>query len=318
MTNTVTDTTMTAARIHQFGGPEQVKLEQIAVPSVASDEVLVKVFCAGINPVDWKIREGHLKEMLPHTLPLTLGWDVAGEVVAKGDAVNDLNIGDAIYSRPDIGRNGSYAEYIAVKASEVAIKPSSLSWSESAAVPLAALTAWQALYEIAALKAGDKVLIHAGAGGVGHLAIQLAKLKGATVYTTASKKNHEFVTSLGADEAINYHEEDFTRLKDLDVVFDTMGYEIQEKSFGCLKEGGILVSVVAPPEAALAEKHNVRSEFCFVQPNRSQLNELAALFDKGEIRIEVAQTLPLADINKALEQSESGTTRGKLTVRIAE
>lgn len=308
--------TMKAVRIHQYGGPEQLELEDIAVPQISADEVLIKIHAAGVNPVDWKIREGHLSEMLGHTLPLTLGWDVAGEVVAKGDAVQNVNLGDGVYSRPEIARNGGYAEYIAVKAAEVAIKPQSLSWAEAAAVPLAALTAWQALYEFAELKSGDKVLIHAGAGGVGHLAIQLAKLKGATVYTTASKGNHAFVTGLGADEVIDYRNEDFTRLKDMDVIFDTVGGEVQEKSWQCIKAGGMMVSIVAPPEEAKAAQHNAKGAFCFVQPSNSQLTELAALFDAGKLKIEVAEILPLAQAAGALAKSESGKTRGKLVLEV--
>lgn len=308
--------TMQAVRIHQYGGPDQLTLEQIAIPDIASDEVLIKVFAAGINPVDWKIREGHLKDMLNHTLPLTLGWDIAGEVASKGTQVKDLEIGDPVYSRPEIARNGGYAEYIAVKASEVAIKPSSLSWTEAAAVPLAALTAWQALYDIAGLKSGDNVLIHAGAGGVGHLAIQLAKRKGATVYTTASKANHDFVIELGAKEAIDYKNDDFTRLKDMDVIFDTIGGEVQERSWQCLKAGGTMVSITAPPAEALAAQHQAKGAFCFVQPNRDQLTELAVLFDNGKLKIEVAEEMPLAQVAQAHQKSQSATTRGKLVLEI--
>ncbi len=311
-------TTMKAVRIHQYGGPEQLVLEQVAIPEINTDEVLIKVHAAGINPVDWKIREGYLEGMLNHSLPLTLGWDVAGEVFAKGADVNGLDVGNAVYSRPEIARNGGYAEYIAIKASEVALKPSALSWTEAAAVPLTALTAWQALYEIAGLKSGDNVLIHAGAGGVGHLAIQLAKLKGATVYTTASKGNHDFVSALGADEAIDYQNDDFTRLKNMDVIFDTMGGEVQEQSWQCIKAGGTMVSIASTPEAALATKYSATGVFCFVQPSRSQLTELAALFDAGKLKIEVAVVLPLAQVAEAHEKSQTAKTRGKLVLAVIE
>ena len=173
---TNTATTQKAVRIHQFGGPEVLVYEDAPVPSIQADEVLVKIHAASVNPVDWKVREGYLKEMLPHRLPLILGWDFAGEVVAVGSDVSQWKLGDAVYARPDIARDGSYAEYIAVRANEIAAKPQKANWQEAAAVPLAALTAWQSLIEGATIQAGERVLIHAGAGGVGSFAIQLAKI----------------------------------------------------------------------------------------------------------------------------------------------
>ena len=216
---------MKAVQISKFGDQSVLELNDISIPTPAENEVLIKVKAAAVNPVDWKIREGYLQPMLNHSLPLTLGWDVAGEVVVAGTQVTNLKVGDAVYSRPNIAKNGSYAEYMTAVADEVAVKPTSLSWQEAAGVPLTSLTAWQSLYELTNVQAGERVLIHAGSGAVGQFAIQLAKLRGAYVYTTTSAKNTDLVLGLGADQAIDYHQEDFSELKDLDVVFDTIGGE---------------------------------------------------------------------------------------------
>lgn len=309
--------TMLAARIHSYGGADKILLESIAVPEIQADEVLVKIHAASVNPVDWKIREGYLQGFLPHQLPLTLGWDFAGEVVGLGAQVTQWKLGDAVYARPDIARNGSYAEYIAVRASEIAAKPRSLNWQQAAGVPLVALTAWQSLYEFAQLKAGEKVLIQGGAGGVGLFAIQLAKLRGAHVITTTSTRNLEFVKSLGADEVIDYTQSDFSTLRDLDVVFDTLGGEALNKSWQTLKRGGRLVSISSVPDAATAEKHGVTPLFCFVQPSSSQLTELAALLDAGKLRTCEDSVFSLKQIAEAHARSETGRARGKIIIQVS-
>jgi len=309
--------TQTAVRIHAFGGRDQLVCEDAPIPRINPDDLLVRIHAASVNPVDWKVREGYLKDFIPHQLPLILGWDFAGEVVALGEQVTGWNIGDAVYARPDIGRDGTYADYIAVRASEVARKPQSLNWQQAAAVPLAALTAWQSLYEIAKLQEGERVLIHAGAGGVGSFAIQLAKLRGAYVYTTASSRNIELLKSLGADEVIDYTSRDFSQLRDLDVVFDTLGGEVLEKSWQTLKRGGRLVSIISNPDAQIAEQHGVTPLFCFVQPNAAQLNELAALFDAEKLQVIIDSVFDLVDIAKAHERSETGRARGKIVVQVS-
>jgi len=316
--NTITEGQMRAVRIHNYGGPEQIKLENIAIPKPAAGEVLIKVHAAGVNPIDWKVREGYLAEVIPHTLPLTLGWDFSGEVAAVGQNVEKWHVGDAVYARPDLSKNGAYAEYITVSADEIAAKPKTLSWQKSAAVPLVTLTAWQALNDIGQMKQGDRVLIHAGAGGVGIAAIQLAKQAGATVYTTASTQNVEFLKSLGADEVIDYTQQDFTTLADLDIVFDTMGGEVLEKSWATLKKGGCLISIAEVPNENLAAKHEVKANFCFVQANSGQLSEISNLIDSGDITIEVDSVFPLDHIAQAHEKSESGHTRGKIVIQIQE
>ncbi len=310
-------TTQKAVRIHAFGGLDKLVYEDAPVPAISADDVLVKIHAASVNPVDWKIREGYLKDFIPHQLPLTLGWDFAGEVVAVGEQVKNWKIGDAVYARPDLGRNGSYAEYIAVRGSEIARKPQSLDWQQAAAVPLTALTAWQALYEIANLKAGERVLIQAGAGGVGSFAIQLAKLRGAQVYTTGSSRNIELLKSLGADEVIDYTSRDFSQLRDLDVVFDTLGGEALDKSWQTLKRGGRLVSIVSNPDAQTAEQHGVTPLFCFVQPSESQLKELAALIDGDKLQLVIDSVYDLKDAAKALEKSQTGHARGKIVIQVS-
>ena len=307
---------MRAVQIHQFGGSVEMKLEEILIPEPAEGEVLIKVFAAGVNPIDWKIREGYLSEIIPHTLPLTLGWDFAGEVVSLGKKVEKWIIGDAVYARPDFSKNGAYAEYIVVSEDEIAIKPKTLNWQKSAAVPLVTLTAWQALNDISAVKQGDRVLIHAGAGGVGIAAIQLAKQAGAIVYTTSSTKNIEFLKELGADEVIDYTQDYFSKLEDLDIVFDTIGGAVLEKSWGTLKKDANLVSVAEVPSEELAATHGVNAAFCFVQANTEQLSKIAILIDSGELKVEVDSVYRLEDIAQAHKKSESGHVRGKIVIQV--
>lgn len=308
--------TMRAVRIHEYGGPEKLVLEDVPVPKPVAGEVLVKIHSAAVNPVDWKIREGHLAGFLEHQLPLTLGWDFAGEIVALGENVTDWRVGDAVYSRCNISRNGTYAEYVVVDAAEIAAKPATADWNHAAAIPLVTLTAWQALYDIAQLSPGDRVLIHAGAGGVGMAGIQLAKLRGATVYTTCSTRNIDLVTALGADHVIDYTQADFASLTDLDVVFDTMGGDIQARSWSVLKTGGLLVSVVDAPDENIAQQHGVKSAFWFVQPNGQQLAEIASSYDQGKFKMPIDRTFTLDAIKEAHAASESHRTRGKLVLEI--
>lgn len=309
--------TQKAVRIHTYGNRDVLGYEDAPLPLVGVDDVLVKVHAASVNPVDWKIREGYLKDFISHSFPLVLGWDFAGEIVALGANVTGWKVGDAVYSRPDIGRDGSYAEYIAVRASEIARKPETINWQQAAAVPLTALTAWQSLYDLANLQAGERVLIHAGAGGVGTFAIQLAKLRGAYVYATSSARNIEFLKNLGADEVIDYQQQDFSQLRDLDVVFDTKGKDVLDASWKTLKKGGRLVSISAVPDANTAEELGVTPFFCFVQPNAQQLNELARLIDSKKLEIVIDSVFALKDVKSAHEKSESGRARGKIVIQVS-
>lgn len=312
-------TTMKAVRIHAYGGPEMLHYEEIPRPQLNPDDLLIRVRAAAVNPVDWKIREGYLQGFLNHHLPLILGWDVSGEVVEIGPEVTAFQVGDEVYARPDIERDGSYAEYIAVKADEAARKPASLDHAHAAAVPLTALTAWQSLVDAAQLRAGQTVLIHAAAGGVGSLAVQLAKARGARVIATASAVNTGLVAELGVDQFIDYTKTRFEEAaQDVDVVLDTIGGDTQERSWQVLKPGGILVSVISPPPEATAAAHNVRQAFVFIHPSGQQLTAIARLIDEGRMRPIIHTVLPLSEARQAHAISQTGHARGKIVLQVAE
>lgn len=310
---------MKAVRIHEYGNREVLVFEDAPMPSITSNEVLVRVIAASVNPVDWKIREGYLKEMISYQLPLTLGWDVSGVVTEVGTNVTRFRVGDAVYSRPDIKRNGTYAEFVAIRESEVALKPLTISHNEAASLPLAGITAWEVLITTAQLSAGQRVLIHAGSGGVGSLAVQLAKSRGAYVIATTSGKNVALVESLGADEVIDYQTQNFTeKLRDIDVVFDTLGGDIQESSWSVLKKGGILISIVNPPSDTKAKELGVQSAFVFIEPSAYILKQLAELVEQGKLRPVIGAEFALHDIVKAHELSETGRTVGKIVLYVGQ
>src|SRR5260370_30774684 len=276
--------TMKAIRIHNFGGPEVLKYEEAPRPKPEAGEVLVRVHAAGVNPIDWKVREGHMKDFWPHKFPLILGWDLSGVVEKIGAGVSRFKKGDEVYSVPDVSRDGAYAEYIVVRESELALKPKSLHHIRASAVPLAALTAWQSLFDTAQLQPGQRVLIHAGSGGVGHFAVQLAKWKGAYVFATASTKNQDLLRELGVDEPIDYTQQRFENVvRNIDVVLDTLGGETQERSWSVLNKGDVLVSLVQPPSEEKAEELGVRAALLGVQPNGAQLAEIAKISDSRKL-----------------------------------
>jgi NADPH:quinone reductase-like Zn-dependent oxidoreductase len=308
---------MKAVRIHQYGGPEVLRYEEAPQPQPQHDDVLIRVYAGGVNPVDWKVRQGYLKERLHHSLPLILGWDLSGVVETAGSGVARLKVRDEIYSRPDLSRDGAYAEYIVVRESEIALKPRSIDHVHAAAIPLAGLTAWQSLFDAAQLSSDQRVLIHGAAGGVGHFAVQLAKWKGAHVIGTASARNHDFARQLGADELIDYHSRNFDdEVRNIDVVLDTIGGETQQRSWKVLKPGGILVSIISPPSPETAKTYGVRQAFVFIEPNAAQLAVLANLVDSGKLKAAVETVLPLSDARRAHELSQSGHARGKIVLRI--
>ena len=308
---------MKAVRIHAYGGREVLRYEECPVPTISEDEVLIRVIATAINPVDWKIREGYLKGLIPYAFPLTLGWDVSGIVESVGSNVKRFSPGDRVYSRPDLARNGTYAEYVAVKENEVAHKPGTISFADAASIPLAGITAWEAVINAGQIKEGQSILIHAASGGVGSLAVQLAKWKKAHVIATTSERNRDFVKSLGADEVIDYRSVNFKNVvKAVDVVFDTMGGQVQDDSLAVLKKGGILVSIVQPPAEARAEEAGVTGKFVFIQPNAEILRRLAELIDAGIVRPVVGAEFSLKDISKAHELSESGRARGKIVIHV--
>ena len=309
--------TMKAVRIHDYGGPEVIVYEEVPRPEPAADEVLIHVQAAGVNPVDWKIREGFGKEWFGHQLPLTLGCDLAGIVESTGNKVTALKPGDAVYGYVNLARCGAYAEYAIARESEITLKPQALNFEQAAAIPVGALTSWQALFDIAKLTSGQKVLIHAAAGGVGHLAVQLAKAKGAFVIGTVSAKNTEFARGLGVDVLVDYRSTRFeNEVKNADVVFDTIGEDTQERSFKVLKRGGGLVSAVSEPPEGACKSHGIRGFMVAVQPSADQLVEISALIESGQLRPTIATTMSLEKARQAHEKSQSGHTRGKIILTI--
>jgi NADPH:quinone reductase-like Zn-dependent oxidoreductase len=308
---------MKAIRIHNYGGPEVLKYEDAPRPKPQADEVLIRVHAAGVNPIDWKVREGHMKDFWPHKFPLILGWDLSGVVEEFGRGVSRFKIGDEVYSLPDPTREGAYADYIVVRESELALKPNSLHHIRAAAVPLAALAAWQSLFDTAQLQPGQRVLIHAGSGGVGHFAAQLAKWKGAYVIATASTKNQELLRELGADETIDYTRQRFEDVaRNIDIVLDPIGGDTQERSWQVLKKGGFLLSLVEPPSADKAKALGLQAAFVASHPNGAELAKIAELIDSGDLKPIVNRILPLSEARRAHELSQTGHTHGKIVLRV--
>ena len=309
--------TMKAVSIYGYGGPSVLHYEDAPKPHPGTGEVLVRVHAAGVNPIDWKIREGELKGLLAHTFPLILGWDVSGTVEALGAGVLRFKVGDEVYSRPDILRDGAYAEFVVIRESEVALKPKAIDHIHAAAMPLDCLAAWQTLIETAALAAGQRVLIHAGSGGVGHFAVQIARARGAFVIATTSARNHAFVRDLGVEQVVDYDTERFEEVvRPVDVVLDTVGGDTQTRSWKVVKEGGMLVSLVSEPDKVLALAHHARGAFVFAQPNAAQLAEIAILVEDQRLKAVVETILALSDATRAQELSQRGHTVGKIVLRV--
>lgn len=309
--------TMKAAMFRAHGGPEVAQIEQVPIPSPAAGEVLVRVRAAGVNPADWKLLDGTFGD-IGDNIPFPMGWDVSGEVAQLGADAERFEIGDEVFAYLPGNRPGSFAQYVAVPESVLALKPESLSHEQAAAVPLACLTAWQALVETAELSEGQTVLIHAGAGGVGHFAVQVAKARGARVIATASPRNHEFLRELGADEVIDYRTQNFWEIvSDVDVVLDPLKGETRERSYGVIKEGGYLISILfPPPDPEKLEAHGIRGSSLGSRGDAQQLALLASMIDEGTIMPHVSMSVGLDDVVEALEQSKSGHTRGKIVLTI--
>ncbi|HLY69904.1 MAG TPA: NADP-dependent oxidoreductase [Puia sp.] len=308
---------MRAIRIHEFGGPEVLKLEDAPRPKPTADEVLIKVYAASVNPVDWKIREGARKERFPINFPLILGWDVSGVIEEVGQNVKEFRKGDEVYGRPDLTKNGTYAEYVVVKADQVNRKPKTIDHEEAAAVPLAGLTAWQGLFDHGKLHAGEKVLIHGASGGVGTFAVQFAKWKGAYVIGTSSEKNIDFLKELGIDEVIDYKKENFEdRLHDVDLVFDTIGAQTQSRSLQVLKNGGRLVTTVKPENEKEAAGKNIHVEGYMAQSDPQELELIANLIDEGKVKPVIGKVFPLEQAAEAQQLSKEGHIRGKIVLKV--
>lgn len=309
---------MKAIVIDRYGGREELEMRDVPKPSLRPGDVLIEVHAASVNPEDWKIRSGLFRELVHYRFPLILGWDVAGIVVETGPEVEDFHPGDQVFSRTDITRNGTYAEYVAVNERYVARKPDQFTFEESASVPLVGLTAWQALVDFAAIRPGQKVLVHGGAGGVGSFAVQLAKVGGCFVAATCSSANVDFVKSLGADQAVDYTKGDFwLELHDYDVVLDTVGGEVYRRSFGVLKpQQGTMISILEQPDHDLADRTGVRTGYLFMRSNGTELARIGQLLDQGAIRPVIREVLPLSEVRRAHELSESGHGRGKIVLKI--
>lgn len=313
--------TMRMIRQDAFGGPELLRLTTAERPVPIGTEILVRVHAAGVNPIDWKTRSG--KGVL-HTLPCTVGWDVSGVVEATGPGVTRFAPGDEVFGMPWFPRQAAaYAEFVAAPSRHFAAKPAELDHLQAAGLPLAGLTAWQALADTACLRPGQRVLIQAAGGGVGHLAVQIAKALGAHVIAVASAGKRQFVQGLGADEVIDYARGDPAgAVGDLDVVFDLVGPETATRALRALKPGGCLVTVAGGPDPQAASQaaadRGIRSAFLLVEPDLTGLEALAALAAAGRLGVHVAATLPLAEAGAAHALGECGHTEGKIVLRVAD
>jgi len=311
--------TMKAVVIHEYGGPEVLKYEDVPQPEPKRDQLLVRVIAAGVNPVDGMIRSGMFDKEGHRAFPIILGGDISGVVEKAGSKITKFKSGDPVFAYVSLDDSGGYAQYALVTEREAASKPKSLTYIEAAAVPIVALTAWQALIDTAKLKAGQTVLIHGGSGGVGSFAVQIAKAHGAKVIATASTANQELLKQLGADVAIDYTKQKFEDIaKEVDVVLDSIGKDTLARSYGVVKKGGIIVSLVARPDPAELEKRGIRGEALSVDPNSDELGEIGKLIDEKKINVIVSQTLPLSEARKAQEQVATGHTRGKIVLKVAE
>ena len=332
---------MKAYQINKYSKNESLKLAEVSLPELRDDDVLVEVQAAGLNVLDSKIKSGEFKLLLPYKLPLVLGHDVAGVITKVGRNVTQFKIGDEVYSRPSDGHIGAFAEFIAIQEKDVALKPKNISMEEAASLPLVSLTAWQAMEEQIQLKKGQKIFIQAGSGGVGTIAIQLAKYFGATVATTAGRQSFEMVKSLGADIAIDYKNQDFeTLLKDYDAVLNSQDTSTLQKSLNILKKGGKAISISGPPTPEFAKQIGapwyvkliltliskgirkrakslgVNYTFLFMRAEGGQLKKISQLVESGVIRPVVDRVFPFEKTNEALEYIESGRAKGKVVVKL--
>jgi NADPH:quinone reductase-like Zn-dependent oxidoreductase len=307
---------MKAIRIHHFGGPEVMTIDEVSMPRLQPDEVLVRVHAASLNPVDYKTREGHYPPVSQDKLPVTLGRDVAGTVEASSGQSDGFEDGDAVYAMlpPD---RGGYAEFVAVPIEDVAPMPRSLNFVSAASVPLAALTAWQGLFDHGQLRRGERVLIHGGAGGVGHFAVQFARARGAVVVTTVSTRDAEFAHEMGADEVIDYRKTRFEDVaSDVDLVFDLVGGETQARSFDVLKRGGRLVSTLAEPSPELCAKHQVRGMRYMASPSVTELRQIGRHIDEGRVWPVVSGRIPMAEARMGHEILAHEHPFGKLVLQV--
>jgi NADPH:quinone reductase-like Zn-dependent oxidoreductase len=309
---------MKAITIHEYGGPEVLQYEDIPVPQFGPGEILVKVHATGVNPIDWKKREGGGRQQSTQIKsPIVLGWDVAGAVANTGSLVSRFTTGDLVFAMIDLSRSGAEAEYVVMPTDAAARVPSTIELEEAAAVPLTSLTAWMMLFDKANLQKGQRILIHAASGGVGSFAVQLAKIAGAYITGTTSEANIGYVKSLGADEVIDYNKEDFSaKLKNYDVVLDTIGGETQKKSLNVLRKGGVLVTTVKPEYEEAAKEAGITMLTGIVSPNGARLQEIAGLIDEEKLKVHIDRQYDLKEAKEAQEFSKTGKVRGKIILKV--
>ena len=311
--------TMKAVVIHSYGGPDVLKVEDVPRLVPKEDEILIRVIAASVNPVDVAIRKGYLAELIGNKFPLILGMDGSGIVEKTGAKITKFKEGDPVYAFFTLASEGGYAEFVTAKENEVASKPKAVTYTQAAAVPAAGSTAWQGLVDVAKLGAGQTLLIHGGSGGVGHLAIQIAKARAAKVIATASTSNQDFMKKMGADVAVDYTKAKFEEVaKDVDVVLDMVGGETLKRSYGVVKKGGIIVSIVDDVDQKELDAHGIRGVTFRCEPKESVLEDLAKLIDAKKITPVVSQTFPLSEVAKAQEQIATRRTRGKIVLQIAD
>jgi NADPH:quinone reductase-like Zn-dependent oxidoreductase len=308
---------MKAMVLHEYGAPKLLKHEDAPRPEPKENELLVRVIACGVNPADPLVISGRLAKEFGTHLPLIPGYDVAGVVERTGAKVTKFKAGDGVYGYALFG--GGWAEYAVLAENEAALKPKSVSYVEAAAVPLAALTAWQVLIDTAKLSAGQTALIHGGSGGVGSFAIQIAKARGARVIATASTRNQDLLKELGADVAIDYTKTKFEEVaKEVDVVLDPVGRDTLARSYAVVKKGGIVVTIVGRPDQAELDKHGIRGASVWSKPDGNELAEITKLIDEKKIKPAVGEVLPLSEARKASEQAATHHTRGKIVLKIAD
>jgi NADPH:quinone reductase-like Zn-dependent oxidoreductase len=307
--------TIQAIRVHQYGGSEELKLEQIPRPEPQAGEVLVRVHAAGVNPIDWKIRAGWLKDYMPMQFPYISGFDLAGVVEEVGPGVTAFQKGQAVFGQ---GSRGAYAEYAVAPVAKLALKPKTLSFDEAAAIPIGATTAWQGIFDQGGLQAGQPILIQGAAGGVGQFAVQFARWKGAHVIGTASTANVDFVRSLGAETVIDYTSTPVERVvHDVDLVFDTVGGSALDASLNALKRGGTLVTIAGQPPEEKARERGVRVASFAAQVSGDLLRTFAQLIDEGQVKVFVGERFSLSQAQQAHEHSQKGHGRGRIVLSIA-
>ncbi|HEY9643371.1 MAG TPA: NADP-dependent oxidoreductase [Coleofasciculaceae cyanobacterium] len=310
---------MQAIRLHHYGDPEVLVYEDAPQPVPQADEVLIQVQAAGLNPADWKIRQGYLQDKFPFSMPLILGYDVAGVVEAIGTDVISVVPGDAVFAMLPLNQLGAYAEYVVAKASLVVPKPAAIDFATAAGIPSIALTAWQALFDLAHLQPGQTILIHGASGGVGGFAVQYAKWKGAIAIGTASTSNLEAIKGLGVDQVIDYKTERFEeKVANVDVVFDTVGGETRQRSWQVIKPGGILISTEGAAEPVVSPSPEIRGMPIFTNPtDNAQLQQIANLIERGDTKPPTVEIFPLQDAAKAHTASQHEHRHGKLVLQVA-